>query len=104
MTRWIAARTTIPARRCRLSTYGASPRHYTNVSANCQRWLSSREAERRGICFSLSLEADRLYGVANAAHLLQLRSPRRAGARAPRARLQIRFCERERADPSLRSG
>src|SRR5207302_2737145 len=51
--------------------------------------LSSRGAKRRGICFSLALESDRLYGVASAARLLLLRSPRGAGARAPRARLHI---------------
>src|SRR2546430_5351747 len=49
--------------------------------------LSSRA--KRGICCSLALTADRRSGVASAARLLLLLSPRGAGARAPRARLQI---------------
>src|SRR5438477_12900363 len=52
-----------------------------------ENWLSSRA--QRGICFALARKSDRLYGVASAARLLLLRSPRGAGARAPRARLHI---------------
>src|SRR5207253_6435732 len=48
--------------------------------------------------------ADHPIGVASAARLLLLLSPRGAGARASRARLPISFCTRQRADPSsLRS-
>src|SRR5213076_2712189 len=73
-----------------------------------ETWLSSRA--KRGICFSLTLEADPvLFGVARAARARSrssrprskiVRWPRGTGARVKRARLQISFCERQRADPS----
>src|SRR5438874_8471122 len=63
--------------------------------------MSSRA--KRGICCSLALAADRLLGVARAVRALLLLSPRQLAywvSRVQRARLQISFCERQRADPS----